>query len=89
MLLYSYTRVEKCFGKQRCPTSYLQPSAASTRCPAVGGSERKLHRRRAVDCNVLAMPNWHGLCQGQLGTAVGQPKIGYNPNLSRTGTPDT
>lgn len=50
---------------------YLQPSPAWTRCPAAGVSERKLNRRRAVECNVLAMPNQHGLCRGQLGTPVG------------------
>lgn len=66
----------------------LLPAALSC-CPATGVSKRKLNRRRAVKCNVLAMPNQHGLCQDQLGTAVGQPKICYNPELSRIGTPDT
>lgn len=89
--LCSYLRVEgnPRFGKQQFPCSYLQPFPARTRCPAVGASERKLNRRRAVKCNVSAMPNQHGLCQDQLGTAAGQPKICYNPELSRTGTPDT
>lgn len=67
------------FRKQQFPCSYLQPFPARTRCPAVGVSERKLNRRRAVKCNVSAMPNQHGLCQDQLGTAAGQPKICYNP----------
>lgn len=77
------------FGKQQCPYSNLQPFPACTRCPATGVSKRKLNRRRAVKCNVLAVPNQHGLCQDQLGTAVGQPKICYNPEPSGTGTPDT
>lgn len=83
--LCSYLRVKgnPHFGKQQCPYSYLQPF------PGVGVSKRKLNRRRAVKWNVLAMPKQHGLCQDQLGTAVGQPKICYNPELSRTRTPDT
>lgn len=89
--LCSYTRVEgnPRFGKQRRPTSYLQPSPACTRCPAAGVSERKSNRKRAGECNMLAMPNRRVLCQGQLGTATGKPKIRYIPKLSRTETPDT
>lgn len=89
--LCSYLRVEgnPRFGKQQCPYSYLQPFPACTPCPAAGVSKRKLNRRRAVKCNVLAMPNQHGLGQDRLQTAGGQPKICYNPELSRAGTPDT
>lgn len=76
------------FWKEQYPYSHLQPFPACSRCPAAGVSKRKLNRRRAVKCNVLAMPKEHGLCQDQLGTAVGQPKICYNPELSRARTPD-
>lgn len=65
------------------------PPAACTRCPAAGLGKRKLNGKMAVECNVLAMPNQHMLCQGRLGTAVGQPKICYIPKPSRTETPDT
>lgn len=57
--------------------------------PCRGSQQEEIKQERAVKCNVLAMPNQHGLGQDRLQTAVGQPKICYNPEVSRAGTPDT
>lgn len=85
--LCSHTRVKgnALFGKPPYPSPYLQPSPASWR----GICKRKLNRKGAVKCNALAARRWWMVCQSQLGTVVGQPKMCYSPKLSVTGIPDT